>query len=651
MVGAITGLVVVFAPLVLLAPVNGAAPARADHATHAKPGTLKVRVVKPAHNKRATVVVRGPNGFRKEVHSTTKLTGLEPGRYRISGSTVRTKAWYSKPEISRRVVRVKPRTTSRATVSYWTVVSTRTKVLTAKDIDDYRAPEAIAGSRGLLVLDTRMPDRSILAAGITPQTPAGALVEVVSSKRAGKSWSHVVKLSSIETAVPRGSFDESWTFTPPATGGPAGFAGVSGAAITCSGSFDGGADIDGGAEFAAEFGAKWDWGSSYVSAKLSADAWVTLAAWADAKGTCGTGDLTVVNTDLAYIAFAIGPIPVVLVPHLDVSLGATVQAQGHLRMDAGASAHAAAIAKVGLKGGSITGEGPTFDGSSSFDAYAAASAEAYAKARLSMLLYKVAGPWMQARMGAKANADTRANPWWTVDGFLEAGAGVTVGGCLDLWIKKWCLKVEKGAPDLLKGSFRITQASGTYPPTYPVKAALGGPHVGIPDVVAESFKIGKFFTIQDDLHITTGRADELAGVVSEPASVDVPGQEGPNDRVHDANVVTVTVVPEYNRLRIPYVFGTEEAPGSGQDGAQVKVGGTNCALIGGHEVSADDATISNADQHLTTRYNWVTPVQVCDVQVVPHQPVKVELIVYDTWNGSTDSGLAVVGDHISSYQQ
>ena len=111
----------------------------------------------------------------------------------------------------------------------------------------------------------------------------------------------------------------------------------------------------------------------------------------------------------------------------------------------------------------------------------------------------------------------------------------------------------------------------------------------------------------------------------------------------------MTVIPEGNRLRIPWVFATEEPAGSGMDGATIKVAGTNCALVGGHPVSADDATTSNADQHLTTRYDRVTPVQLCDVPVVPHQPVTVELSVFDTWNGENDSVLAIVGDHISSY--
>ena len=53
---------------------------------------------------------------------------------------MRTSGWYSKPEITRAKVRVRASKTARTTVSYWTVVSTRTTVLKAKDIRTYDSP-------------------------------------------------------------------------------------------------------------------------------------------------------------------------------------------------------------------------------------------------------------------------------------------------------------------------------------------------------------------------------------------------------------------------------------------------------------------------------------------------------------------------------
>ena len=166
-------------------------------------GTLKVKVVKPARKRVATVVVTGPDGFRRVLHRTTKLSGLEPGRYRVRARTVRTSGWYSKPEVTRSKVGFRASRTARTTVSYWTVVSTLTTVLKAKDIRTYESPQATPGSTGTIVLDEKVPIGTILAAGITPDTPAGALVEVVSASKAGTGWSYVVRLLSVEKAVPR----------------------------------------------------------------------------------------------------------------------------------------------------------------------------------------------------------------------------------------------------------------------------------------------------------------------------------------------------------------------------------------------------------------------------------------------------------------
>ena len=639
-------------PLAVASAGDAAGPdSRAGSAADvtAPAGTLKVRVVKPARKRVATVVVTGPDGFRKVVHRTTRLTGLEPGRYRVRARTVRTPGWYSKPEVTRAKVRLRAGRTARTTVSYWTVVSTRTTVLKAKDIRTYQSPAATPGSTGTIVLDEKVPVGTILAAGITPDTPAGALVEVVSTSKAGTGWSYVVRLSSVEKAVPRGEFGGTYSFAAPATRA----ARITSKAGGCQGEFKGGVEIDGDGTITAQLGAKWDWGSSYVYGKLSADAWVMAKAWAEARGACTTGDITLWNGDLAYVPIPIGPIVLVLVPHLDVSVNASVAAEGRLRVEAAAGIKAAAVAKVGLKGGSITGEGPTFDAWSNFDSYAAAVADAHATVRLSMLLYKLAGPYMQATVGLRGKATTTADPWWTVDAYAKAGAGVTVGGCLDLWIKKWCLRLDKSAPNLIDATYRIAQAAGARPPTYAVSNALAGPRTQIEGIVVSpeptSWTIGKYVDVGEDLHLTTGTTAQLPGASGEVASQDRPGSETPNDLVHDPTTFTVTVIPEGNRLRIPWVFATEEPAGSGMDGATIEVAGTNCALVGGHPVSANDATTSNADQHLTTRYDRVTPIQLCDVPVVPHQPVTVELSVFDTWNGENDSVLAIVRDHISSY--
>ena len=164
-------------------------------------------------------------------------------------------------------------------MSYWTVVSTRTTVLKAKDIRTYDSPEATPGSTGTIVLDEKVPVGTILAAGITPDTPAGALVEVVSASKAGRAgptWSGSRASRRPCPAASSGAPTRSRRWCPWA-------ARVTSMAGGCQGQFKGGVEIDGDGTISAELGAKWDWGSSYVYGKLSADAWVKAKAWAEAR--------------------------------------------------------------------------------------------------------------------------------------------------------------------------------------------------------------------------------------------------------------------------------------------------------------------------------------------------------------------------------
>ena len=113
------------------------------------------------------------------------------------------------------------------------------------------------------------------------------------------------------------------------------------------------------------------------------------------------------------------------------------------------------------------------------------------------------------------------------------------------------------------------------PPMYAISNALAGPRTQVEGIVVHpeptSWTIGKYVDVGEDLHLTTGTNVELAGAFSEVASQDRPGSETPNDLVHDSTTFTMTVIPEGNRLRIPWVFATEEPAGSGMDGATIKV--------------------------------------------------------------------------------
>jgi hypothetical protein len=649
-----------------LAPTTHSAAGAADRARR---GRLKVSVVKPARGAAARVTVRGPRGFQQVLRRTTVLRGLPPGRYRINAARVVRKTWYSPPTVTPRRVRVRAGRAARAEVSYWTTVSRDVRVLTAGAIRGYTAPDPSAGAaRGSIVLARRFPVGHVLAAGVTPATPYGALVKVVAVDRTDGGWLHTVVLGRLQDAVPRGELDVSFTAaTNRGIQPPAAFRGeapptpLAARRAACTGAVKAGVDLDADASFAPVLQARWNWTKSSVTVGVAADAWVYASAWAEANGSCTTGDVAIWGQPLAVIAFAIGPIPVVLVPRIDISAGADLSATGKVRATGLAGATGSASTTVRLGAPTFQASGPGFDGWGRVTGYANASANAYGKARLSMLLYGLAGPYAEVRAGLEARVNSAVSPWWTFDGAATAGMGVRIGGCVDLWFDDFCLKLEAGKPDILNGRARLAQATTPFPVAGSVIGALEGSRVVFalpPERIGALLAQGPakaFSPDRDDWHVSTGLVRDVAGPVGELASTahGTPGDQLLSsllDRTtYDAAGLRMRLTPEGNRLVIPYVFGTEEPPGSAEDGLAIVVGGQSCGTPTGGAVRSADATISNLGQALPTRFDRVTPVRQCVVPVTPGQPVDVLLVVGDTGDRLRDSAVAVVGDRITSY--
>lgn len=653
------------ASLALLVPpaLAGAAPAGGPAAGHARSssevrgGTLKVRVAALPGDRR--VVVRGPQHFRRVLTSTTILRGLTPGRYRVKAAQVRTEKWAAFPEVSRPRVRVRAGRGAVTRVSFPTVVSTAARVLRARDIQAFTAPRAVDPT-GAITLTKRAPEGTVLAAGVTPATPYGALVAVLSAKQTSAGWVHQVRIAGIQEAVLRGEYDVPIAASSVPIQGrldarrPTTHA--RGTSAGCSGSMEAGADLDGSANLRGSFSggvADWKWykpwkANPYVQMGLSIDATVDARAWAKAKGSCTTGEKTLVSQNLAVIAFSIGPIPVVLVPHLGIDAGASITASGKIELAGGLRADAGANLRVSLrKAPEITGSGPTFDGWSSFDLKASAAAEAHVTGRLTILAYGVAGPYAQARVGIVGKADSTATPWWHIDAEGTAGAGLRVGNLCFSFLG--CLKLEAGNNELVKGSVRLAQADGSYPPAVAQAHVMEGlnatvnPNVrpAFPDTIATNWFIPGYT-------MTSGVAIQLPGGVGEVASFvrdDPPDSYG--NYVDDVVRTDLEVTPELNRLRIPWIFGTEESTDY-RDTAAILVNGQNCALVDGHEVTSHDATITNTGQ-LATRYDRVTPQQYCDLAVTPGVPVKIQLVVAESPGGLLDSAIIIGAGGISSY--
>lgn len=125
---------------------------------------------------------------------------------------------------------------------------------------------------------------------------------------------------------------------------------------------------------------------------------------------------------MSPIVFFIGPVPVVIVPRLDVLLGV----EGNAHVDFVLDAKGESRIRVGAKwtdpdDGGIGWEniseftplsGELFD----FDYTADFSLEAYGKVNGSLLLYNVAGPGMDASVGIEGSVQTGRRPYWQVRG-------------------------------------------------------------------------------------------------------------------------------------------------------------------------------------------------------------------------------------------
>jgi hypothetical protein len=641
------------APPALAGPVlaSSGPPAEARASLEARGGTLKVRVASLPGQRR--VVVRGPQRFKRVLTRTTVLRDLAPGRYRVRAAKVRSETWVAWSEVSKPRVRVRSGRRAVTRVTFPTVISRSARVLKAREIEDFTAPST-ADPTGTITLTRRAAEGTVLAAGVTPETPYGALVAVLSARRTPAGWKHDVRIAGIQEAVLRGEYDVPVDTRVPLRarlGAGTSARGGGGTSAGCTGSMEAGAELTGDANLNGSFSggvADWKWykpwkANPYVQMGMSIDATVSARAWAKAKGTCTTGEKSLYNQNLTVIAFAIGPIPVVLVPHLGIDAGASITASGRLELGGSVRADAGANIRVSLrKAPEITGSGPTFTGESYFDLKATAAAEAHVRGRLTILAYGVAGPYAQAKVGVVGRADSAATPWWHIDGEGSAGAGVRVGNLCFSFLG--CLKLEAGNNELVKGAVRLTQADGPRPKAVEQAHVLEGLNATVakvgapfPDAIATDWFVPGYT-------MTTGVAIELPGRVDDVASFvrdDPPDTYG--NYVHDVVRTDVEVTPALNRLRIPWIFGTEESADLYRDVGAIWVDGVLCG-----EVTSHDATVVNTGQ-LATRYGRVTPQMYCDVAVTPGVPVKIQLVVAESPEGTLDSAIVIGEGGISSY--
>ncbi|MFE7870160.1 fibronectin type III domain-containing protein [Micromonospora humida] len=200
---------------------------------------------------------------------------------------------------------------------------------------------------------------------------------------------------------------------------------------------------------------EWGWFSVQsvtFTGTLSQDA--ALTATAKAASGCHLGPVPLLPTPIRFtpITFSIGPVPVVVTPQVQFYLSAegTVSAQ----VTAGATQHAEGT--LGLSWSGANGLRPIARTNSSFTyttptPTGGASVAARVGPRLELFLYGVAGPYLTADGTVGLSANPAAEPWWTLTGGLDAGAGIALPS----------LGFDQSNPSILR--YRRTLAHAPWP--------------------------------------------------------------------------------------------------------------------------------------------------------------------------------------------
>ena len=292
----------------------------------------------------------------------------------------------------------------------------------------------VPGASGVLRLagDAAVGAGDVLASGIGAAAPYGFLYKATYvGSEGGDTVVDVVPATLLE-AIPEAEIDETIKFSPASGARALGGSGTgtrfrkavacsAGGTVTIDGSIDlGGPQLDLDA----------DWGFLELNS-VEATASVTASAHASASATgsasCTIGPIKIFETRLAPVTFTVGPVPVVLVPEIEIEL----EGLGNIDAAVSTSFDASLTAKAGARY-EDGGLSPISELTESFnhqppDPSGSVQLSANLTSELEIAAYGVGGPAFNFSAGLEANADPEADhPWWTLDAPVSFTAGLDV---------------------------------------------------------------------------------------------------------------------------------------------------------------------------------------------------------------------------------
>ena len=298
-----------------------------------------------------------------------------------------------------------------------------------------------------------------LAADVGPETPYGLLSRVLSVRHVGGGTALSVEPARLTDAVPAGRISIGSGAVAAAAAPRRRFA----AGFSCA---SGVASVDGSLALHLTPTFNLDWSLDGID---SVEAAATLRGDADLEAHAGAGascslDETVARWDAPPLRFALGPIPVVIVPRTELKL-------------AGEASADAAVA-TGIHGGIEATAGLRWDGSahpigrfSQTFSYTPPSGRvsgavgARVIPSVAFLFYGQTGPRFDLSAGLQLDASASADPWWTLTAPVALSAALELPGIADISV-----------PDMtvFSRTFSIAHADPASPPAGPQPVPSAG---------------------------------------------------------------------------------------------------------------------------------------------------------------------------------
>jgi hypothetical protein len=423
----------------------GNASAAASNAT-AKATTLRVTISGLPGGKTGDVAVTGPHFHKVLVKSTTFSKGLAAGSYVVTARSRAVGTGTYAAVIATQSVRIQRGRSMTVTVYYGDFVPRTTKAVSKAATLRLSGPAT--GSRLLTVSAgeaSQVQVGDVLASAATAAAPSGYLVQVtkIASSTSSSETLEVVP-TTLAKAIPEGEMSIDTTL---------GASDVSQKLVdhlrltrlsgrrhrygttyqnqyltcTTSATFDVETPT---LSIVPSISLHVKWGFfSLKSALFTASVFesINMGAHGDAGASCTTKDPGIAlfseSVPLADFPVDIAGIPAEVSATIQVYLTGEAGVTGALDINVGETA----TPTVGVEyaGGHFSpiasGFTPTF--THSVSASASASASAFLVPTVAHLVDGIAGPTFDVGGGVKLSADTAQDPWWELDGCIEAGVG------------------------------------------------------------------------------------------------------------------------------------------------------------------------------------------------------------------------------------